>query len=105
LRQQRIELAVPHQRLAADQRHVQRLQPLDDLDDAVDERAALAIRQRAQRVAAAEMLIAVRVTTRTAERALAGDFDGEIGAVSGKNLAPGSDDAFHVFFLPWMQAR
>jgi len=96
LGQQHVELAITHQRLTADERHVQRLEPIDDVDNAVDQRLALSIRERPQRLAAAEMVVAVRVASRTTERAFPRDFDGEIRAESGKDFAPGSDDAFHT---------
>jgi hypothetical protein len=67
---------------------MQRLEPIDDLDNAVDKGLALSIRERPQRLAAAEMLVAVGVTSRTAKRAFARDFDREIWAVSGKDFAP-----------------
>jgi hypothetical protein len=95
LRQQCIELAIAHQRFAADQRYVQRLQPIDDVEDAVDKRLALAIRERAQRLRAAQVVVAVGVTTGTPQRALAGDLYGKIGAVAAEDPAPGANNAFH----------
>jgi hypothetical protein len=53
---------------------------------------ATRIAKLTERDAAAKMLVTVGVATRTAERALPRDFDGEHGNVSGEDPAPGGQD-------------
>jgi len=96
LRQQHVELAIADERLAADERHVQRLQPIDDFDDAVDEGLALSIGQRSECLAAAKVFVAVGVTARATQRAFTGDFNREVGTIPRQNLAPRADNAFHL---------
>ena len=67
----------------------------DELDDAVDERLSLEIAQLAQGEAAAEMLVAVRVTARAAQRTLARDLDRERRRVAGENSTPGLHNPVH----------
>src|SRR5687768_13452604 len=95
LRQHDVELTVTDQRLAADERDVQRAQPIDHFEDTVDEGLALAVGHCAERLAAAKMVVAIGVATRTAQGAFARVFEGKIGAASGEDLTPGADDAFH----------
>src|SRR5688572_7199902 len=95
LRQNDIELAIPHQRFPANQRNMQWAQPIDELEDAVNERRTLAIAESAQRLGAAQMLVAIGVAARAAERAFACDFNREIGTPAREYLPPGADDAFH----------
>src|SRR5688500_6910122 len=78
---------------------MQRAQPIDELEDAVDERRALAIAEGAQRVAAAQMLVAIGVAARAAERTFARDFNREIRAPASEDLAPGANDAVHLSTL------
>ncbi len=97
-RQQHVEFAESHERLAADDRHVQRLLPLDDVEHAVDELLSLVIGKFPQYDVAAQVLVAVRVTPRAAQRALASDFDRQIRTVARENQPPGFDNggAFHA---------
>ena len=74
-RQQHVELAVAHERLAADDRQVQRPHPAHHVHHAVDQRLALVVRQLAQDDAAAEVLVAVRVAARTSQRTLTRDLE------------------------------
>jgi hypothetical protein len=98
-RQQDVQFTIADERFAAHQRHVDRTMAIDRLEHAVDERLALEVRQRPQRLPAAEVLVAVGVAPRTAERAFTGDFNGEIRPVSLEDSPPGRNDAFHVFTL------
>jgi hypothetical protein len=68
---------------------------LDELHEIVDELLTLEVAHLAQRDAAAEVFIAVRVATGTTERALTGDFDRESWTVASQDPSPSSKDAFH----------
>ena len=76
-RQQLLELAVPHERLAADDRYVKWLLFVDDGHEPVDQLLAFVVGDLSQRDVAAEVLIAVCVAAGAAQRTLAGDFDRE----------------------------
>ena len=65
----------------------------------VDERLAFSIGEVAERLTAAEVVIAVGVTPRAAQRTFTSDFDGEIGAPAREDLSPRADDAFHLSIL------
>jgi hypothetical protein len=53
---------------------------------------AFEVRQTAECHIAAEVLIAVGVASRTAQRTFFGDFNGEIGTMTSKDSAPRLDD-------------
>ena len=89
------ELAVAHQRFAADDRDVKRPVPIDEVEHAVDEFLSFEVAHLAERDVAAEMIVAVRVAAGTAQRALARDLDRERGRVAGENPTPGREDRFH----------
>ena len=93
-----LELAESHERLAADDRQMQRPPLLDEIEHAVDEFLSLVVGELAQHDVAAEMRVAVRVTARTPERTLARDLDRQIRAIPLQDPAPGLDDgtAFHL---------
>ena len=78
-RQDLLQLAIAHQRLAADDRHVQRLVLVDERQEPIDELLTLVVADLSERDVAAEMLVAVGVASRAAQRALAGDFDRQGG--------------------------
>ena len=83
-----VQLAVAHERFAADDRDVQRAVAIDERDDAVDQFLSFEIADLAQREIAAEMIVAVGVAAGAAQRALAGDFDGEGGRVAREDPTP-----------------
>ena len=58
--------------------HVQWLQAIDDVEDAVDERLSLAIGEGPERLLAAEMLVAIGVAARTSQRTFLGCLNGEV---------------------------
>ena len=66
LRQEHVELAVAHERFAADDRQLHRAMTRDEIEHAVDERLALEVGQLPQHDAAAEMIVAVGVAAGTA---------------------------------------
>ena len=94
-RQDGRQLAIADERLAADDRDVQRAMAIDERHDAVDELLALEVADLAQREVAAEMIVAVGVAAGTAERAFAGDLDGERRRVAGEDSTPGWENTFH----------
>ena len=87
-RQERVQLAVADERLAADDREMQRTVAIDELDDAVDELLALEVADLAQRHLAAEVIVAVGVAAGAVQRAFARDFDRQRRRVAGKNSTP-----------------
>ena len=95
--QQLRQLAIAHERFTADNRQMERLMPIDERDHAVDECLALQIANIAQRDAAAEMLIAIGVTTGAAKRALTRDFDREVRSVPCEDPSPGAYYTVHIF--------
>ena len=95
-RQDRVQLAIADERFAADDRHVQRLVPIDQRDDAVDELLALEVADLPQRDLAAEVIVAVGVAAGASQRAFARDLDGKGRGISAEDAAPCSEDAFHI---------
>src|SRR5262245_54109636 len=93
-RQQRLKFAIAHEGFAADDRQVERLEAIDDTEHAVDERLAFEIAHLAERHAAAEMFVVIRVAAGTAERTLAGDLDGKSRRVTGEDPTPGAKYPF-----------
>src|SRR5688572_7804374 len=94
-RQDVVELSKPDQRFAADDRDMDGPMRVDQLQEAIDELLALVVADLAQCDATAEVFVAVCVTTWTAERALAGDFNGERWTVPLQYPSPSSKNAFH----------
>ena len=85
----RRQLAIAHQRLAADDRDVQRPMFVDERHHAVDQLLAFEVADLAQREVAAEMIVAVGVAAGTAQRTLARDFDRKGGRVAREDATPG----------------
>ena len=75
LRQNLVEFPVPDQRLASDDRDMQRPEAIDEREESRDQLVALVIGQPSEGDVAAEVLIAVGVATRASQRALLGDLD------------------------------
>jgi len=94
-RQNAAEFGMSHERLAADQRYMQRLMFLDQLEDTRDERVAAQIRQFTERVLSPQVRIAVGITTRTAEWTFACDFNRQQRCVSIQDAAPSSHQLTH----------
>mgnify|MGYP003694771159 CR=1 FL=1 len=88
-RQQRVELAIPDQRFAADDRQVQRAMAIHEPEHAVDEGLALEVAQLAQAEVAAQVIVAVRIAAGAMQRALARDLDRERGRVASEYPSPG----------------
>ena len=70
---------------------------VDEREHAVDEGLALQIADVAQRDAAAEVIVAVGIAARTAERAFARDFDREVRSITEQDLAPSANNTLHEF--------
>ena len=68
LRQQHVEFAEAHERFAPDDRELDRAVPRDEIEHAVDEGLALEVGELPKHDAAAEMIVAVGVAARAAER-------------------------------------
>ena len=75
LGQDLVELSKPDERFTADDRDVNGPVVIDELHEIIDEFLAFVVADLAQRDAAAEVFVAVCVTTWAAQGALAGDFD------------------------------
>ena len=67
---------------------MQRLEAINDFEDAVDKSLAAAIVQVAQCLSAAQVRRIVSVTARTSQRTFAGDFYGERRTLAAENFAP-----------------
>ena len=87
LRNHGLQLAIANQRIASHDGQMQRPHAVDQFQHAVNERLSLSIAQAAQGGAAAQMRVVVRITSRTLQRTLTGNFDGKRGAVAEKNAA------------------
>jgi len=68
---------MPHERLSAHQAHLHRVVPSHDFENAIHQRVALPIADFTKVQAAAQMVVAVSVTSRTLQRALARDLYGK----------------------------
>ena len=99
LRQNDVQLAETDQRLAADDRDVNRVFFVDDRQDAIDQFLSLEIGDLAQRDVTAEVLVAVGVTAGAAKRAFPRDLDRQGGPIASEDLSPRGDDAFHPAIL------
>lgn len=86
------EFFVADERLAADERNVNRFVLADEIDDAVDESVAAEIVELSKSGFAAEMRIAIGITAGTSERTFASDFNGEHGDFTGENISPGREN-------------
>src|SRR5262249_54953940 len=75
LRQEHVELAEAHERLAADNREVNRILFVDDREHTIDQLLPLEVSDLTERDVAAEMTVAVRIAARAPQRALARDLD------------------------------
>ena len=86
------QLAITDQRIAADDGQMQRLEAIDDFENSINQDLALAIVEVAQGFAAAEVSVVESVAAGAAQRALAGDFDGEGGWLAFEDFAPSLKD-------------
>ena len=94
-RQQRVQLAVADERLAADNRQMKRPVPIDEREDAVDELLALEVADLPQRQLPAEVVLAVGIAARTLQRTLARDLDGKRRRVSRQHATPRGKNPVH----------
>ena len=88
LGQDLVQLPEADQRLAADDRDVDRLLLVDDREDAVDQFLAFVVGDLAKRDVAAEVLVTVGVAARAAQRAFARDLDRQGGIVAARGFFP-----------------
>src|SRR6266851_3851754 len=95
-RQNHPELPIAYERLAADDRHVERTMAIDDVHEFVDQLLALEVADLPQRHPAADVVVAVGVAARAAERTFAGDLDRQNGCVAGEDTSPRRNNAFHI---------
>ena len=87
-RNQQFEFPKANQRIATDDGQVQRLQAVDDFQNAVHESLAPAIVEVTQGLAAAEMCVVIRVASGTFQGTFAGDLDGKRRALTLEDLSP-----------------
>src|SRR5262249_23940106 len=97
--QNRVQLLVAHERLAADDRDMKRTVPIDEGYDAVDERLPPEVPNLAERHLAAQVVVALRVAPGAAQRALASDLNGACRGVTREDPSPRSKNAFHLFTI------
>jgi hypothetical protein len=86
-----------NERFAADDGQVQRPVLVDEREDAVDQRLAFQVADIAERDRSTEVIVAVGITARAAERTLAGDFNREVRSIAKQNLAPSANHALHEY--------
>jgi len=102
LRKNQAKLAMTYKRFAADQSNVQRLEAVDESDDAADQVIATFVGELAQGDFAAEVVISVGIAARTMQRALARDLDGEQGSVAEEDLTPRPENvSWSQSLTPW----
>src|SRR5215210_4139381 len=94
-RQNRVQLLVPHERFAADNRYVQRPMTIDQIDDAVDQRLALEVADFAERQVAAQVIVAIGVAARAVQRAFTRDLDRQRRLIPGEDSTPRGQDPVH----------
>src|SRR5260370_11381124 len=91
IKQQRnhhLELAIADKRVASHDRQMQRLEPVDDLKNTVDQVLPLAIMKTSQSHAATQARVIIGIAPATTQRALARNLNGKRGPLSLENLAP-----------------
>jgi hypothetical protein len=86
------QLAVTHERLAPDDRDMQWAMAVDKRHEAADKLVALVVGEASKRDIAAQVIIAVRVASRTTKGALSCDLDRDVRAIAREDPAPRLDD-------------
>ncbi len=113
LGKQHFEFAIADERVSADDRQMERLVLVDQLEHAVDQLLSFEIREAAQ-VGGAEMRVFVGVASGTAQRAFFGDFQRKAGNTADKGSAPRLQNwldlhcgQLHIHFgcCSWMRGR
>src|SRR5262245_15226134 len=94
-RQDLSEFPVADEWFAAYDRDVKRPMRLDQREKAIDKFLAFEVADLTERHIAAEVVIAVGVTTGTPEGAFAGDLDRQGRTIAAKDSSPCRDNAFH----------
>ncbi len=94
--QDRVQLAIPDQWLAPDDRQVHRPMLVDEGHEPLHQLVALVVRQTAQRHAATEVFVAVGVAAGAAQRTFAGDLDRKVGSIARKDPTPSLDHLARV---------
>ena len=94
-RKKDVQLAIPHERLAADDREVERPMAIDQREDDVDKRLTLEVTYLTQRDLAAEVVVTVGIAAWAAQRALARNLDGKRRSVPREDPSPSRKDALH----------
>ena len=94
LRQQDVELPESHERLAADDREVDRPLFAHDAEHAVNQRLTFEVGEVTKHDSATQMGVAVGVAAWTPKGAFTCDFDREVGTIATENLAPRTDNVF-----------
>ena len=91
-----VELAKANERLAADDRDVQRLVFVEERKHRVDQLLAFEVLQLAQLDLSAQMVVAVCIAAGARQRTLPRNFNREVRLIARENPAPRPDDAFHA---------
>ena len=95
-RQDLAEFPITDERFTTHDRNVKRSMLFNEREKAIDELLAFEIADLAQRHIAAEVIVAICVTTGTFERTFAGDLDREGRTITAKDSSPCGDNAFHL---------
>jgi hypothetical protein len=89
-RDHQLEFTIPDERIASDNRQVQRLKSVDDFQDTVYEFLPPAITETSQSHPSSQVRVIIGIASGTMQRAFASNLNGERGPLSFKNLAPSS---------------
>jgi len=92
LRQEEFELSIADQGVAADERDVQGLFFVQESEHTLDELVSLEVGEFAELDASIEVRWVEGVTTRAAQRAFLGNFDGQGRSATDENLGPCAED-------------
>ena len=88
LRKNAAQFTMTHHRLAANERHMQRLKPVDKAEHTANQIVAPLIRKLAERHRAAQVFRSIGIAAGAAQRTLAGDFNGKQWSMAEENLTP-----------------
>ena len=89
------EFAIPDQRIASHNRQVHRFQAVNEFYHPVDQFLAFAIAEAAECCLAAQVIVTVRVTSRTSQGTFTGDLDGQHWGPAAQDASPGGKQFSH----------
>src|SRR4029077_21160436 len=94
-RQQSAQFAMPNQRLAPNQRYVQRKMLPDQTHDSLNQFISTIVSEVPKCHWSSQVILAVSITTRTAERTFTRKLDRQHWGAAGKDRSPGCEEFHH----------